>query len=191
VGHGRHAGRFRRIPLRSLARDHARPRRDLTRPEFDATFGQRNDAILRRLVDSAISDAESPASATRRRRTTAPWSPRRDPPARRALDWLRALAGAGWRQAIASSGPRANTEAINDALGLHGVFAAIVAAEDVTHGKPHPEVFLTAAARLGVAPARCRRRGRAAGIEAGQRRHADHRRPVEHPPSPPIASSPR
>jgi len=32
--------------------------RDLTRAEFDATFGQRNDAILRRLVDAAIGDAE-------------------------------------------------------------------------------------------------------------------------------------
>jgi beta-phosphoglucomutase-like phosphatase (HAD superfamily) len=82
----------------------------------------------------------------------------------------RALAGAGWRQAIASSGPRANTEAIIDALGLHGAFAAIVAAEDVAHGKPHPEVFLTAAARLGVAPARCVVVEDAPpGIEAGQR----------------------
>ena len=32
--------------------------RDLTRAEFDATFGQRNDAILRRLVEQAIDAAE-------------------------------------------------------------------------------------------------------------------------------------
>jgi len=31
----------------------------------------------------------------------------------------------------------------------------MVAADDVTHGKPHPEPFLTAADRLGVAPADC------------------------------------
>ena len=36
-----------------------------------------------------------------------------------------------------------------------GSFAPVVAGDDVTHGKPHPEAYLTAAARLGVAPADC------------------------------------
>jgi beta-phosphoglucomutase len=31
----------------------------------------------------------------------------------------------------------------------------VVTGDDVQRGKPHPEVFLTAAARLSVAPARC------------------------------------
>jgi beta-phosphoglucomutase len=34
------------------------------------------------------------------------------------------------------------------------VFDAVVTAEDVSHGKPDPEVFLTGASRLGVPPAR-------------------------------------
>lgn len=36
-----------------------------------------------------------------------------------------------------------------------GSFATLVAGDDVTHGKPHPEPYLTAAARLDVDPARC------------------------------------
>ncbi|MER3437692.1 MAG: HAD family phosphatase, partial [Chloroflexota bacterium] len=40
-------------------------------------------------------------------------------------------------------------------LALLDRFAAIVAADDVVHGKPHPEPFLTAASRLGVPPGRC------------------------------------
>jgi HAD superfamily hydrolase (TIGR01509 family) len=36
-----------------------------------------------------------------------------------------------------------------------GSFAAVVAGDDVTHGKPHPEPYLTGAARLGVDPSRC------------------------------------
>ncbi|HEY6798495.1 MAG TPA: HAD family phosphatase [Kineosporiaceae bacterium] len=36
-----------------------------------------------------------------------------------------------------------------------GSFAAVVAGDDVSHGKPHPEPYLTAAARLQVAPADC------------------------------------
>ena len=36
-----------------------------------------------------------------------------------------------------------------------GSFATLVAGDEVTHGKPHPEAYLVAAARLDVAPARC------------------------------------
>ncbi|MBN9606805.1 MAG: HAD family phosphatase [Actinomycetales bacterium] len=36
-----------------------------------------------------------------------------------------------------------------------GTFATIVAGDDVVNGKPHPEPYLTACARLGVAPADC------------------------------------
>ena len=40
-------------------------------------------------------------------------------------------------------------------IGLESRFGALVAAEDVRHGKPDPEVFLIAAERLGVPPERC------------------------------------
>ena len=39
--------------------------------------------------------------------------------------------------------------------GLEGVFDAIVTGNQVTHGKPHPECFLTAAKELGISPAHC------------------------------------
>jgi len=39
--------------------------------------------------------------------------------------------------------------------GLHANFKAIVSAEDVTHGKPHPAPYLEAARRLGIAPTAC------------------------------------
>jgi beta-phosphoglucomutase-like phosphatase (HAD superfamily) len=57
--------------------------------------------------------------------------------------------------AIASSTPRRNIECVIDELQLRSFFAATVAAEDVTHGKPDPEVFLLAAKRLAVRPERC------------------------------------
>ena len=39
---------------------------------------------------------------------------------------------------------------------LHaGAFATVVTGDQVADGKPHPEAYLTAAARLGVDPARC------------------------------------
>ncbi len=57
--------------------------------------------------------------------------------------------------AIGSSTHRLNIDTILSVIGLENYFAAIVTAEDVSRGKPDPEVFLAAAGRIGVAPNRC------------------------------------
>ena len=57
--------------------------------------------------------------------------------------------------AIVSGSPRASIEATLTRLGLVEYFPLIVGAEDYRQGKPHPEPFLTAAARLGVAAGDC------------------------------------
>ncbi len=62
---------------------------------------------------------------------------------------------AGIPCAIGTSTPRENIDFTLDLLGLHPYFQAEVTAEDVSHGKPEPEVFLKCAAALGRAPARC------------------------------------
>ena len=72
-----------------------------------------------------------------------------------AAEWIAALKNGGWRQAIASSAPRLNVQAILEALNLQKYFDAFTSAEDVTRGKPDPQVFLTAASRIGVPPAHC------------------------------------
>ena len=57
-----------------------------------------------------------------------------------------------------------------EVLKFEALLDVIVAAEDVTHGKPDPEVFLTAAERLGVRPERSIVvEDAAAGIEAARR----------------------
>ncbi len=95
--------------------------------------------------------------------------------------WLGRLRAAGIPCAIASSTHRENITVTLDVLGLKDFFSALVTAEDVTKGKPDPEVFLTAAKRLDVAPARAvvfegragRDRGGAGGGHAGGRGHDD------------------
>ena len=57
--------------------------------------------------------------------------------------------------ALASS---SNREIFEEVLGLAGVtdcFRATVSSEEVARGKPAPDVYLEAARRLGVEPARC------------------------------------
>lgn len=59
----------------------------------------------------------------------------------------------GLPKAIATSSGR---EYVHHMFGPHGLldrFAFVLTADEVKHGKPHPEIFLTAAARFGLAPA--------------------------------------
>ena len=56
---------------------------------------------------------------------------------------------------MASAAPRANVDAVLEALSVNHLFQAIVSAEDVQRGKPNPEVYLLAASRLGVPAERC------------------------------------
>ncbi|MEE1931523.1 HAD family phosphatase [Streptomyces sp. TRM 70351] len=71
------------------------------------------------------------------------------------VELLQQARRAGLPCAVASGASRLLVDPGLDALGLKDAFAAVVAREDVTHGKPDPELFLTAAHRLGAAPERC------------------------------------
>ena len=67
---------------------------------------------------------------------------------------VRALA-ARWPLGLASSSPRTLIDAVLRAAGLDGAFAVTLSTEEVTRGKPAPDVYLAVAERLGVPPARC------------------------------------
>ena len=71
---------------------------------------------------------------------------------------------------VATSGTPDNVAFVLDGLGIGPLFAAVVTADDVTRGKPDPEMFLAAAARLGVDPSRSVVfEDSRAGVEAGRR----------------------
>ena len=57
--------------------------------------------------------------------------------------------------AVVSGGTRDSVTRSLNALSILDKFDTLVCAEDYTNSKPHPEPFLTAAMRLGVAPADC------------------------------------
>ncbi len=128
---------------------------DLTREQFTATFGQRNDTILRVFFgqDLPMSEVEriGGAKEERYREIVRAGHIKLFPGVR---EWLARLHASGWRQAIASSAPLLNIEALLETLDIAPYFEAITSAEDVERGKPDPQVFLIAARKLGVPPDR-------------------------------------
>jgi len=128
----------------------------VTRAQFVETFGLRNDEILPEwLGPGATAERIQRVSGAKEvlyRELVRSGDLR---PLPGAAEWVQRLREEGWRQAIASSAPRENVDVVLEALGLARSFDAVVSAEDVTAGKPDPQVFLKAAQRLGFAPARC------------------------------------
>jgi len=72
-----------------------------------------------------------------------------------ARELLTALRAAGIPRSIGSSTPRSNLDAILPVTGLADLFDAIACGDDVTHGKPAPDIFLLAAKKLHMPPADC------------------------------------
>ncbi|NQT36727.1 MAG: HAD family phosphatase [Planctomycetes bacterium] len=68
------------------------------------------------------------------------------------LDLLDALERAGTRKAIATSSSRKLLDTVLPRFDLQDRFQFALTAEDVTHGKPDPEIYLTAAERFGASP---------------------------------------
>jgi HAD superfamily hydrolase (TIGR01509 family) len=71
-----------------------------------------------------------------------------------AVEVVEALAER-WPLGLASSSNRPVIDLVLELAGLTGCFRATVSSEEVARGKPAPDVYLEAAARLGVAPAAC------------------------------------
>lgn len=71
-----------------------------------------------------------------------------------ALDAVRRIASR-WPLAIASSSNRPLIDLFLELTGTAVLFRATVSSEEVERGKPAPDVYLEAARRLGVDPAKC------------------------------------
>lgn len=71
------------------------------------------------------------------------------------VELLDFLAARGLRLAVATSATRSTAEHHLDRAGLLGRFDAMATRDDVEHPKPHPDIYLEAARRLGVRPEHC------------------------------------
>lgn len=69
------------------------------------------------------------------------------------FELLGAIEERGLPKAVATSSERKYMHELLHTFNILSRFSALLTAEDVTHGKPHPEIYQTAASRLGIEPA--------------------------------------
>ena len=148
--------------------------RALTVEQFKRSFGMRNEQVIPLVFGWAAEDD----LATIRELGDRKESLYRELLRAEGLDplpgaaaFLAALAESGIPASLGSSTPRLNIEVCLALTGLDRYFGPnYTGAEDVTRGKPEPDVFLKAAARIHRDPARCFVVEDAhVGIQAGRR----------------------
>ncbi len=128
---------------------------DFAADDFKKNFGQRSSDIIRAILGSDTSDDDvrrfdDEKEALYRELITGdvPLMPG-------CRELLATLKDAGFRLAVATSGPPENLELVLREAELAKYFAATVTGVDIQHGKPAPDCFLLAAERVGCQPAEC------------------------------------
>ncbi|NIQ39897.1 MAG: HAD-IA family hydrolase [Proteobacteria bacterium] len=76
-------------------------------------------------------------------------------PMRGLLDLLNWLENKGFRKAVATSSKPAFKDIIFEHLHLHDRFETVVTAEEISEGKPSPEIYHVALRRLALDPLQC------------------------------------
>lgn len=129
---------------------------DFSQDVFDRTFGRTSREIIRDVWGRRAATPERVESLDARKEAAYRDIISRDFPAMPGVGPLiDALASAGFKLAIGSSGPPENVALVLSRLQRERLFSAVVSGADVVRGKPDPAIFFLAAQRLDVPPARC------------------------------------
>ena len=128
----------------------------MTESQFAQTFGRTSREVIASLWGDRHFNADEIAALDREKEAVFRQIIAADFPLMRgAIELIESLHDQGFRLAIGSSAPPENVEVVLDKLGQRSAFSAVVTGADVKRGKPDPQVFLTAAARMHTPPQRC------------------------------------
>lgn len=124
--------------------------------KLSQAFGMGNDDIMRLIMPAELIRERGLASLAEEkeaiyREIYAP----EIRPVEGLVPLLESLRAAGVRCAVGSSGCRANVDFVLEKCRIEEFFDARISGDRVTRCKPDPEIYLTAAAALGMAPADC------------------------------------
>lgn len=122
------------------------------REGMSEVFGMGNDDIMRRIMPAEIVEQRGTAALAEEKEKIYReiYAPTIEP-VRGLRDMLHALGEAGIPCAVGSSGCAENVRFVLDKCGIEPYFAECVSGDMVTRCKPDPEIYITAAAKLGLA----------------------------------------
>ena len=127
----------------------------LSEPQFRETFGRTNRDILDCLLPQPIIPERVRQLGDRKEEIYRSLLPGYFRPMPGAVLLIDQLLDAGYRLAVGSSGPPEDLALTLELLERGDCFQAVVTGNDVRRGKPDPEVFLLAAARLELPAGHC------------------------------------
>jgi beta-phosphoglucomutase family hydrolase len=122
---------------------------------FRQNFGKRNDIIVRSIVGEDYPEDEIEAILAEKEGLFRAKAAGNIKPIPGALELLNDLKEYGVKVALATSSPIENGQFVTRQLGIENSFEAIVWGREVTEGKPSPQIFMLAAARLNIDPVNC------------------------------------
>ncbi|MFP3880495.1 MAG: HAD-IA family hydrolase [Dehalococcoidia bacterium] len=123
--------------------------------DFGRLFGTENDFIISSVVGSELAEEDVKTIVQEReenfrRKVTGNIKP--FPGVVRLLNDIKA---GNFKLGLVSSAPKENIDLVTSELNLEGVFDCTVSGQEVSEGKPSPQIYLLAAERLGIAPEDC------------------------------------
>jgi HAD superfamily hydrolase (TIGR01509 family) len=124
------------------------------RQQFQKIYGLKNHDLIPFLAGKPMESHSIERIASRKELAFRQRLPGNLLPLPGVVDWLMRFQSWGCKQAVASSAPPENVEALVNELGIRTYFDSLVTPGELP-GKPDPAVFLLAASQLGVSPRKC------------------------------------
>lgn len=127
----------------------------MTENDFARTFGRTSAEIIEQLWPGRFDSAGKVAFDDAKEQAYREILKTHFPAMPGASELIKSLHTAGFRMAIGSSGPPENVEVVHNQLLNGNLIEVTVNRTHVMRGKPDPQVFLVAAEKLEIPPARC------------------------------------
>ena len=128
---------------------------EFTKEDFTHLFGTRNDFIIGSIMGKELSERDVKIMVQEKEEAFRRKATGRIQPFPGVLRLLNALKKGNFRLGLVSSAPRENIDLALGELNLAGIFNCIVSGQEVSEGKPSPQIYLLAAEKLQATPNDC------------------------------------
>jgi beta-phosphoglucomutase family hydrolase len=128
---------------------------EFTQKNFVKLFGSRNDFIVRNILGEGLAEEDLRAIIQEKEEIFRHKIKGNIKSLPGALKLLNTIKQGKFKMALVSSAPKENIELIGNELNIAEYFNCIVSGHEVAESKPSPQIYLSAAEKLGAEPKDC------------------------------------